>query len=150
PLDRRASPITFGRQYLHRAIGGAVRSFGGLELGHGGLDRDALDTIAQVGGAPGEHARGLQIGRQIGELKLNRLEFAERLAEHFALARIRQSLIERRLADAERLRRNRDASAFERAHRKTEAAAELADDRAAVDAHVGELQILATQSANAE
>ena len=77
-------------------------------LAIGGVERDRAARGRGVGGAPGQHARRFEIGRQIRQLELHGLEVADRLAERLAAARVRERFVERGLADAERLRGNRD------------------------------------------
>ncbi len=107
-------------------------------------------AISSVGRAPHEHAGRLQLGRQVGELPLNRLEVADRLAERVARARVRERLVERGLSDAERLRGNGDPPALERPHRQAEAAPNLTEHRVGADADVLEVQVHAAKSAHAE
>jgi hypothetical protein len=63
---------------------------------------------------------GREFSGHVGQHPLNRLIVRDRLAELLPLLRVRDRLVERRLTDTERLRRDGDASALQRPHRQVE------------------------------
>ena len=77
-----------------------------------------------------EQARGVELGRHVGEHELDGLVLRDGDAEALALLRVGDRLLERGARDAERLRGDADAPAVERGHRDLEALADVADDRA--------------------
>src|SRR5690606_29022755 len=82
-----------------------------------------------------EEPRSLDARAHVGDLRLDRLEGADRLAEGVAFARVRECRIVRGLRDAERLRGDADASRIEHRHGDAKTLAFLAQavfDRAAV------------------
>jgi hypothetical protein len=68
-------------------------------------------VVRAAGGAQRQHARGVELGGHVGEHPLDRLVVGDRLAEGVARLGVGQRLVERGLADAERLRRDGDAPA---------------------------------------
>ncbi len=71
----------------------------------------------------GQQARGLDLRGQVGQLKRNRLEFADGLAELLAPFGIVQRRLVGALRHAQAEGRNRDAAAIQRAHSIDEAVA---------------------------
>ena len=112
--------------------------------------RRPLAAAARVGGLQHQHARRVELGGAVGEHPLDRLVVGDRLAERLVLLGVRERRVERGLADAERLRRDRDAPAVERPHRDLEAVARSAEQRVGADAHVLQLEIGAAEAADAE
>ena len=92
-------------------------------------------------GAVREQARGVDLGRHVGELPLDRLEVADPAPELLALLRVRARDVERGLRDAERLRGDPDAPAVERRHRDAEAATLLVQQPIALDVRVLDREI---------
>src|SRR5262249_52311552 len=88
-------------------------------------------------------------GRHVREHPLNSLVAGDRSAEGFAARRMRQRLVERRLSDAERLRRNRDTAAVERPHREAETLIDRSEDLIIGHADV-QAEIDAAEPADAE
>ncbi len=69
---------------LHGFVRDANGDLGGEQLGHGGFLGDALAPILHPSGAIGEQARGVDLGRHVGQLVLNGLKFGNGPAELFA------------------------------------------------------------------
>src|SRR5579863_9134524 len=70
---------------LHGLIGGAHRSLGGVELGHGRFLVDVSALILQPGGAQSEQTRSVDFGGHVGHLILHCLKFGNEAAELLAL-----------------------------------------------------------------
>ncbi len=97
-----------------------------------------------------QHARGVELGRHVGEHPLDRLVVGDRLAEGVARLGVGQRFVERGLADAERLRGNGDAAALERQPGQREALARRAEQLVGIDADVVEVEVHAAEAADAE
>ena len=83
------------RTIIGRAIDDVLRGLGGEQLGHGHLDGGAgRAVIAQVGRAQGEQAGRVDRGRHVGELVARDLLVDEPAAEHLALLRPGQGLLQ--------------------------------------------------------
>src|SRR5262249_54864665 len=96
PLDRKLLGIAVAAVDAHRLDAVLERGLGGGELGHAGFHVAALAPVVRARGTLGEQARGLEPRRHVGELELDRLMLADRLAEGFAHLRIGDRLLERR------------------------------------------------------
>ena len=97
-----------------------------------------------------QHPRRRQLGGHVGQHPLDRLVVGDRLTELLALLRVGNRLVERRLPDAERLRRDRDAAALQRPHRQLgipDRHGRAPDRRATVTI---ELEVHAAEAADAE
>ena len=138
------------REDLHRTIGGVVRRFRRTELRHRGFERRPLAALARVGSLEHQHPRRIELGCAVCEHPLDRLVVGDRLAERFVLFRMSDRGIEGRLADAERLRGDRDAPAVERPHCDLEAVAGTTEERIRLDTDVVELQVHAAKAAHAQ
>src|SRR5918997_1253830 len=68
---------------------------GGEQLRHAGLELGALAGVLQPRGLAGQQAGGLDLGRHVGELELDRLVLGDRLAERLALLRVTQRELQR-------------------------------------------------------
>ena len=81
------------------------RNVAGVHLGHGGqgarLGRAPAAGDDRLGGAVGEAARGLHLGRHVRELELDALERADGAAELDALAAVGQGVVEGALGEAD-------------------------------------------------
>ena len=75
----------------------------------------------------GEQARGLDLGREVGDLRLDRLELGDRLAERLALLRVGDRLVERALGEADAHRGDADPAAVEDVEELLEAVAAAAE-----------------------
>ena len=108
-----------------------------------------LLPILRGGGLQRQHPRRGELGRHVGQHPLDRLVVGDRLTELLALLRVGDRLVERRLADAERLRRDRDAAALQRPHREPEPLIDVAEHLVVADGDV-EIEIHAAEAADAE
>ena len=99
------------------------RRFGGEILRHAGLHVAAIAAVERFGGAIGEQTRRLDAGRHFGELELDRLMLADRLAEGLACLRVGNRFAQRGLRDANATRRDVDAAEFQSAKDLLEARA---------------------------
>src|SRR5579875_2146616 len=79
---------------LHSLVGGSLRGFRGEELGHCSFFAEWLALHVQPGGFVIHQARQFDFHRHVGELELDGLEAADRLAELFALFRVVQRFIQ--------------------------------------------------------
>src|SRR3712207_1721324 len=106
------------------------------QLGH----RDLAHRVLAVGEAPGgrvvELARGLELGRHLGELVAADLELPDRPAEGGALAGVGERLVEQPLRAGDGQRGADHALALELPHDVLEALADRAEDRAVGHADV--------------
>ena len=115
------------------------------------IDASSVLRLLAILGGRGfqrQHARRRELGGHVGQHPLDRLVVGDRLAELLALLRVGDGLVERRLADAERLRRDRDASALQRPHREPEALVDAAEHLVVADGDV-EIEIHAAETADA-
>src|SRR5712692_936382 len=78
------------------------RLLGGVEDGAGGVLARGAAAIAGPGDGIDIGLARVEVGVHVGELALNELEFADRLAELLALVDVRNDRIEAGLNDAER------------------------------------------------
>ncbi len=95
-----------------------------------------LALLLQPGRAVDEEPRGVDLGRHVGQLPLDRLEVGDPLAELLALQRVGARRVVGGLRDAERLRRDPDPPAVERRHRDREALPLVVQHAVAVDERV--------------
>ena len=77
--------------------------------------------------APGEQPRGLDLRGEVGDLRLDRLEFGDRLAEGPALLGVGDRLVERPLGQPDPHRRDADPAAVEDVEEVLEALAPPAE-----------------------
>src|SRR4051794_13301622 len=137
----RVAEVALGRELLRVAVAAedldrlarpVARDPRREQLGLRPLDRVRAPRVLQPRGAPREGARRLDLGLHVGELVLDRLEAADRAAERVALAGVRRREVERRLRDADGLRRDPDAPAVERRQRDAHPGARGAEPLAGV------------------
>src|SRR4051794_35218137 len=95
----------------------------GEQLGHAGLEVRARAGVLHPRGLAGYEAGGLDLGRHIGELELDRLMLGDRLAEGLALLAVAQGELEGALGDADAAGGDIDATDLERVHHLHEALA---------------------------
>src|SRR3954447_1290469 len=98
----------------------------GEELGHPGLEVGALAGVLHPRRFAGDEAGGLELGRHVGELELDRLVLGDRLAEGLPFLAIAEGQLEGALADADAAGGDVDPADLERVHHLHEA---LADSR---------------------
>src|SRR3954447_15687973 len=96
----------------------------GEELGHPGLEVGALAGVLHPRRFAGDEAGGLELGRHVGELELDRLVGGDRLAEGLPFLAVAEGELERPLADADAAGGDVDAADLERVHHLHEALAE--------------------------
>src|SRR3990172_6859721 len=87
-LHRVFPDVAVPAQYLHRRVARAVPGLGGEDLGHRRLLRIRDGPFLQARGAENEQLGGIDLGRGIGELPLDRLEIADRLPELAPVLRV--------------------------------------------------------------
>src|SRR5436190_15000755 len=116
-----------------------LAGLGGQELGHPGLEVGALAGVLHPRRLAGDEPGGLDLGRHVGELELDRLVLGDRLAEGLALLAVAQRQLQGTLGDADAAGGDVDPANLERVHHLHEAladprllAAEHAPGRAAV------------------
>ena len=87
---------------LQRLVGDLEPDIGAETFGHR-AQHGRVRVLAVERGcrAPHKGARRLELGRHIGQAKLQRLEFVEAFAERFALLHVSERLVERVLRAAE-------------------------------------------------
>ena len=132
---------------LDRFRCGRDREPAGLQLGHRRLLEERLAGVAQVRSAVREPARGLELGRDVGELELDRLELRDGLAELLAAARVVERHVEHRLGQAERQRGDGDAPDFERAEELAEPHRRVAEEMVVRDPDVVEEELPGVEAA---
>ena len=126
------------------------RHAAGLELGHRRLLLERLAGVAQVRGAVGEPARRLELGGDVGQLELHRLELRDRLPELHALLGVVGRQVEHGLGQAERQRGDGDAPDLERAQELAEAQVGIADEVVVGHPHVVEVQLAGVEAPPAD
>src|SRR5213080_1339242 len=122
-LDGELLHVAVAAEDAHRLERDLLAGLGGEELGHARLDVHALAAVLHRGGLPGQEPGRLDLGRHVGELQLDRLVLADRLAERPSLLGIADGVLEGRLGDADGACGDVDASHLEPAHHLREAAA---------------------------
>src|SRR5262245_4344340 len=127
--------VLFGRVVLHKpvttvdldaVVGHLHRNLARVELRHRRLQRRPVAAILQVRGPVRAQPRGLDAGRRVGELPLDRLELADRLAEGFPFLRVSERSFVRALGEPHRQGGNADTPRVEHLHRVHEALALIA------------------------
>src|SRR3954452_18517038 len=73
----------------------------GEQLRHPSLQVGALAGVLHPGRLAGEQARGLDLGRHVGELELDRLMLGDRLAEGLSLLAVAEGELQGALGDAD-------------------------------------------------
>src|SRR5262249_45385162 len=138
-LDAVVGDIAGAAMDLHRAVGDAADHLAGIELAAGGERRDLLAVVGAGSGIEDHAARGIGLGTAVGEHGLNKLEFADRLAELTALPGIAQAVGDQSLCRTDADGGDMQAAAVEHLHGGLETAAlDAADQRLARHAAVGE------------
>src|SRR5436305_14645532 len=135
---------------LQRLVGDPLGHLGGEQLGLGGFEGVALLVLLGPRRLPGEQAGGVELGRHVREVELDRLEVGEMGAELLALLRVGQRLLEGPLGDADRLGGDADAAAVEGGHGDLEAVSLLAETVAGRDAQVLEGQLGGARGVDAQ
>src|SRR5829696_1032338 len=72
-----------------------------VQLRHAGLEVRTLAGVLEPRRLEGEQARGLDLGRHVGQLELDRLVLGDLPAEGLALLRVAQGQLERALCDTD-------------------------------------------------
>src|SRR4051794_4337579 len=126
-LGRELLGVAVAAEHLDRLARPVARDARREQLGLRALDRVRAPRVLEPRGAPRERARRLDLGLHVGELVLDRLEAADRAAERVTLAGVRRREVERRLRDADGLRRDADAPAVERRQRDAHPGARRAE-----------------------
>src|SRR6185437_17181514 len=104
-LDREVADVAVAAADLDRLLGDLDRDLAGLQLGHRALGLLELAAIAALPQRPpDEGARGLDLGRHVGEHECDRLVLDQRAAELLALFGVSERELERRARDAQGLR----------------------------------------------
>src|SRR3954447_20418304 len=96
----------------------------GEELGHPGLEIGALAGVLHSRRFAGDEAGGLELGRHVGELELDRLVGGDRLAEGLPFLAVAEGELERPPADADAAGGDVDAADLQGVHHLHEALAE--------------------------
>src|SRR3954471_4169478 len=96
----------------------------GEELGHPGLEVGALAGVLHPRCFAGDEAGGLELGRHIGELELDRLVGGNRLAEGLPFLAVAEGQLQRPLSDADAAGGDVDAADLERVHHLDKALAD--------------------------
>src|SRR3954447_9244088 len=94
------------------------------QLRHPGLEVGALAGVLHPRRFAGDEAGGLELGRHVGELELDRLVGGDRLAEGLSFLAVAEGELERALTDADAAGGDVDAADLERVHHLDEALAE--------------------------
>ena len=135
---------------LHAVVGRLDRDLARIELRHRRFERRPPAAILQIRRAIGQQARRFDARRVVGELPLNRLERADRLAERLALLRVAERRLVGALRQADRQRRDADAAGVEHLHRVDEALSFLAEQLIERNAAVVEQHFARVAGAHAE
>src|SRR5919112_6533047 len=106
---------------LHRLVGGLDREPPGLQLRLGGDEAEVAPLVLEPRRLVREQPRSLDLGREVRELRLDRLELRDRLAERTPLLRVRERLVERALRHADAHSRHADPASVERLEELVEA-----------------------------
>ena len=104
-LDAELLRVAVAAEDAHRLERHLLAGLGGEQLRHAGLEVAALAAVLHGGRPAGEEARRLDLGRHVGELQLDRLVLADRLAEGRPLLRVADRVLEGGLRDADGARR---------------------------------------------
>ena len=150
PLDRELARVAVSAVDLQRAVARARRRFAGVELRHAGLARVLLALIAQHRGAKREQPGRVHLDLRVREHPLDGLEFGDGLSELLTILGVGDGHVDRAVAETERQRRDRDATAIEDLHRVGEAGVDLADAVRVGDANVLEGELDGVARAHAE
>ncbi len=126
--DRRLEHVAESAVDLDGFGRGLHREAARLQLRHRRFLEERLSRVPQVGGAVREPARRFQLGRDVGQLELDRLELRDRLPELLAVARVVEREVEHRLGEAEGERGDRDAPDLECAQELAEPHRRIADE----------------------
>ena len=105
----------------HGVLDGALRDLGGEQLGHAGLDVGAPAGLLLARRGDDQVLGGLDARRHVGELELDRLVVADRLAEGDALLGVLQGQLEGPHGRAEAAGRDVDAAGLDAGHHLVEA-----------------------------
>src|SRR5262249_6014145 len=159
PLDVVLLGIAVGAVDAHGFDAVLQRRLRREVLGHAGLEVAALAAVERLGRVEREQPRGAGARGHLGELELDRLVLADRLAEGLADLGVARGEPQRALGDAHAARRDIDAAELEAARDLGEAAAldladqmigrhaiVLEDQLARIDRLVAELLELATDA----
>jgi hypothetical protein len=123
------------------------REAAGLQLRHRRLLEERLARVAQVRGPVREPARRLELGRDVGELELDRLELRDRLTELDALLGVVRREVEHGLGQAQGQRRDGDAADLERAEELRETHVGVTDQVVVRHPHVVEGELARVEAA---
>src|SRR4051812_29757329 len=96
----------------------------GDQLGHAGLQIGTHAGVLHPRRLTGDEAGGLDLGRHVGELELDRLVLGYRLAERLALLAVAQGELEGALGDADAAGGDVDAADLQGVHHLHEALAD--------------------------
>src|SRR5450631_2842001 len=135
-LDVELAGVAVAAVDLHGGVAGADGRPRRVVLGDRRFLGGALSLILHPGGAPDEQARGVQLGRHVGQHVLDRLELAERLAELHPLLGVAARSLERRAPDADRPGADADAPLVENLQRVEEAVVDVAQALLVTDSNV--------------
>ena len=129
---------------------GPGRQPAGLQLGHGRLLQERLAGVAKVGGPVGEPPCRLELGGDVGQLELDRLELRDRLAELHPLAGVVGGQVEHGLGQAERQGGDRDPPDLKRAQELAEPHGRITDQVIVGDPDVVEEQLAGVEAPPAD
>jgi hypothetical protein len=98
---------------LHGLVGGLDREAPALELGLGGGQGEVGALVLEIGGLVDEQPGGLDLGRHVRELALDRLELRDRPTERASLLGVGERLVERSLGQTHAHRGDTDPADVE-------------------------------------
>src|SRR4051812_22353196 len=113
-LDRELGGVAVAPVDAHGFGRTLERCFGREELGHARFDVAPLARLLLAGRALGQQTSGLQLGRHVGQLELDRLVLGDGHAERLALLRVGDGGLEGCAGDAARAGRDVDPAQLER------------------------------------
>src|SRR5687768_13061397 len=113
-LDGILLHVAIAAEDLHGLGRDPHRGLARHQLAHRAESRDHLAAILGGGGGVQERPRRGDARRHVGELELDRLVIANRLAELPSLSRVLAGQLQRRAGDAERLRRDAEPPVVQR------------------------------------
>ena len=116
PLNLILLRVAVAAVNAERLLNAEAAGLGGEELRHSSFHLGALAGVLEAGGADRKQPRCLNLRCHVGELELDCLVLADRLAEALALLAVPQCQLKRTLGDADAAGGNVGAAHFERVH----------------------------------
>jgi len=142
--------VAVAAENLDRVEGHLCGALGAVEDHPRRILARGFPTFASLGHRVEVSAAGVELGVHVGDFALDQLEFADALAELFAIVDVRHDQVHARLHDPGRAARQHDALVIEAAHQHFHAAIEHAEDVFLRHFDVIEEQLAGVRTAHAE